>query len=436
MENLPIWLVASILLVLHLLSAFFSAAETALTAASRARMHQLAKGGNRRAKIVNRLRSNSEQLISAILLGNNLLNITATALLTSFMTFLFGETGVVYATVVMTVTVLVFCEVMPKSYAINAADKAALNLAPLVQAWLWISYPITKAVDAVSTLLLRLLGGESNDNIGKQVSDEELRGAIDLAAESDKDDREEHDMLHSILDLAQVSVVKVMTHRRTVRMFNINTPARELVEDILLTPYSRVPLWENDPGNIIGILHVRALVRALKDGGNVDNLDIRLLISPPWFIPESANLLAQLQEFRRRREHFALVVDEYGVLLGIVTLEDILEEIVGQIDDEHDVPVAGVRHLADGHYIIPGTVPIRELNREYDWDLPEDPATTVAGLVMHEARTIPDAGQIFRFYGFQFEILRRQRNQITLLKVVPPPKRRLEEETGEEEDSS
>jgi Mg2+/Co2+ transporter CorB len=250
------------------------------------------------------------------------------------------------------------------------------------------------------------------------MSDEELRGAIDLA--SGEENREEREMLHSILDLADVSVVKVMTYRRNVRMFDINMPARELVEDILATPYSRVPLWEKEPGNIIGVLHVRALVRALKDGNGSDSLDIRQLVTPPWFIPETANLLDQLQEFRKRREHFAMVVDEYGVFMGIITLEDILEEIVGQIHDEHDVPVAGVRHLADGHFIIPGTVPIRELNREYGWDLPEDPATTIAGLILHEARSIPDAGQVFRFHGFSFEVLRRQRHQITLLKVIPP----------------
>jgi Mg2+/Co2+ transporter CorB len=228
-------------------------------------------------------------------------------------------------------------------------------------------------------------------------------------------------MLHSILDLDDVEVYEVMTHRRSVEMLDIRDSPRNLVEQVLRSPYTRLPLYDKDQDNIIGVVHAKALLRAIGTSEKgMDSVDICAVATEPWFIPDSTSLLEQLQAFRQRREHFALVVDEYGAFMGVVTLEDILEEIVGDIDDEHDMTVAGVRPQADGSYIVNGSVTIRDLNREFDWRLPDDEATTIAGLVLYEARMIPDPGQVFRFHKFRFEILRRQRNQITLLRVRPP----------------
>jgi Mg2+/Co2+ transporter CorB len=254
---------------------------------------------------------------------------------------------------------------------------------------------------------------------GRETTAEEL-GAIDLdaAAEAPPASRA---MLRSILDLAEVPVSDIMQHRRNIVMIDADQPAATVVEEVLASPYTRIPLWRGSTDNIVGVLHIRALLRALQAaGGNAAAIDVAGLAAPPWFIPENTNLLDQLQAFRKRREHFALVVDEYGTLLGIVTLEDILEEIVGDIADEHDLKMPpGVAPQPDGAWRVDGTVTIRDLNRELGWQLPDEHASTIAGLVLYEARRIPEAGQVFAFHGFRFEILERQRNQITRLRITP-----------------
>ncbi len=416
----------AILLFLLVLSAFFSSSETALTAASRATMHQNAKNGDKRAGIVNKLRQDSESLIGSILLGNNLVNILATALLTSALTELFGEAGVAYATIVMTITVLIFAEVLPKTYAINNPDALAVRVAQPIRVWLWISRPLTSLVKSLANGLLYLMGVRGGNDIGSHMSDEELRGAIDLHGKRmDREDvQHERAMLRSILDLDDVNLNKIMIHRKSVFTLDINMPTRELVEAVMDSRYTRIPLWENEPNNIIGIVHAKTLLRAIRNTNDIDELNIRELASEPWFVPDATNLLDQLQAFQKRREHFSIIVDEYGALMGIVTLEDILEEIVGEISDEMDAPVEGVRPLPDGSYVAQGIVTVRDLNREFDWNLPEDKAATIAGLIMLETRSIPEVSQVFSFYSFRFEILRRQKNQITQIKITPPPGRK------------
>jgi Mg2+/Co2+ transporter CorB len=254
------------------------------------------------------------------------------------------------------------------------------------------------------------------------LSEAELRGVIDLHAGEGQGEEERHErqMLRSILELADVEVEEIMTHRRNVVMIDAELPADQIVEQVLASPYTRLPLWRGQPDNIIGVLHAKALLRAVRAaGGNVDTLNVGAIATKPWFIPESTDLLSQLEAFRSRHAHFAIVVDEYGELLGIVTLEDILEEIVGEIEDEHDIEMEGVSPLPDGACVVEGGVTIRDLNRMFEWRLPDDEAATVAGLVLHEARRIPEVGQIFVFHGFRFEILDRQRNQITSIKVAP-----------------
>ncbi|BBK34493.1 Mg2+/Co2+ transporter CorB [Stella humosa] len=424
-----IWLTVLAILALLVLSAFFSASETALTAASRPRMHALAKEGNRRARLVEALHAEKERLIGAILLGNNVVNITASSLATGAMVGLFGERGVVYASVAMTALVLIFGEVLPKTWAIHHADRAAMAVAPPIRRVVWLLAPITRVVQLAVNAVLSLFGVHVPKGSGVSVSVEELRGAIELHGRDDRggdDDgpreaQRERAMLRSILELDDVAVSEIMIHRRRVVAFDADQPAEQLVDAILASPYTRIPVWRSTPDNIIGVLHAKALLRALKaQAGQVGSVDIAGIATPPWFIPETTTLLAQLEAFRRRREHFAIVVDEYGSLGGIVTLEDILEEIVGNIDDEHDVVLQGVRPQPDGSYIVAGTVTLRDLARELDWHLPDDNASTIAGLVLNEARTIPDAGQVFAFHSFRFEVLRRQRNQITTLRVTPP----------------
>lgn len=414
---------AEIFIVLGLLvaSAFFAASETALIAASRAKMHSLANEGNRRAQKVNHLREQMERVIGALLLGNNFVNILGSALATGAFVTLFGERGVLYATVVMTILVIIFGEVLPKTYAINSPDKAALAVAPLIAVLIKILYPITRVVQFIVNMTLRLFGFRADTELGHEESLMELRGAIDLHAGQVEEISEAGQMLHSILDLDAVPVSDIMVHRRQVKMIDVDMPADDIVRAVLSSPHTRLPLYREEPDNIIGILHAKDLLRAVQaNDWQLKGLNIVDLAAAPWFVPESTSLLAQLQVFRDRREHFAIVVDEYGAFLGVVTLEDILEEIVGDISDEHDLTVEGVKKNADGTYDIDGTVTLRDLNREFSWRLPDEEASTLAGLVMHEARRIPEPGQIFVFHGFRFEILERHRNQIRLLRVLPP----------------
>ncbi len=416
------WLISiAVIAVLLVLSALFSGSETALTGSSLPRMHELARRGNRRARIVLALHERRERLIGAILLGNNLVNILATSLATSALLGLFGEAGVAYATVVMTLLVLIFAEVLPKTYALAHADRTALAVAPVIRFVVLVLAPVTHALHAVIKATLRPIGIELSPELDRERSEEELRGAIDLHKGPEPEIRQERLMLRSILELDDVEVREVMTHRRNVTMIDADMPAERILDTVLASPYTRLPLFRGEPDNIVGVLHAKALLRELGTRrGDGSGIDIAALAAEPWFIPESTSLLDQLLAFRERREHFAIVVDEYGTFMGIVTLEDILEEIVGHIYDEHDVAVRGVRPQPDGTYIVQGTVTIRDLNRELDWGLPDEQAATIAGLVLHEARTIPEPGQVFVFYGFRFEILRRQRNQITLLRVTPP----------------
>ena len=407
------------ILALLVLSAFFSGSETSLTAVSLPRMHTLERHGNRRAAMVNELWRQKERLIGAILLGNNLVNITASALATSMLIGLFGDAGVAYATLGMTLMVLIFSEVLPKTYAIHHADRMALAVAPVMRIFVLILFPITHAVHMVVRGTLMLFGVQMSATLNPERSEEELRGAIDLHAGEGDEVRHKRAMLRSILDLAEVEVGEIITHRRKVVSVDANLPPRQIVEEVLQSPYTRLPLWQNDPDNIVGVLHAKALLRAVEALPDIDKLDVLSIAGAPWFIPESTDLLSQLQAFRSRHEHFAIVVDEYGEVGGIVTLEDILEEIVGEIADEHDVEIEGVQVQADGSVVVDGAMTIRDLNRQFEWRLPDAEASTIAGLILDEARRLPEVGQTFVFHGFRFEILGRQRNQITSIKMAP-----------------
>ena len=415
------WVSIGIIVALILLSAFFSGSETALTATREARLSQLAKKGNKRASDVLDLKHRNDSLIGAILIGNNIANIGASALATGALIALFGANGVAYATIGMTVIVVILAEVLPKTFAINNADKVALAVSPLIRLLVFVLSPVTAMVQGMVRGVLRLVGVSVEAGIGHDEREEELRGLIELHDGEGDETEHERAMLRSILDLADVEVMDIMTHRRNVRMLDADAALSVLLDTVLESPYTRVPLYRNNTDNIVAILHVKDLLRAIRSGETQrnENFDILSIASAPWFIPDTSTLLDQLQAFRERREHFAVVVDEYGSFMGVVTLEDILEEIVGDIVDEHDVHAVEARPQADGSYLISGSVTIRDLNREYEWDLPDDQASTLAGLVLHEARVIPEVGQEFVFHGFRFSIVRRQRNQITALRVRP-----------------
>jgi Mg2+/Co2+ transporter CorB len=401
-------------------AAFFAGAETALTAASRARMHALEMAGDKRAKLVTRLIGMRGRLISAMLLGGQFVTIGSSAIATSIMLDLYGEHGVWSATVIMTALIVVFGEVTPKTIAIAYPDRVSLLIAPVVLFFVIVFGPIVSAVEALVRGFLRMCGVSLIERDPGVTGHEELMGAVDILHREGGVEREERDMFGGLLELAEIPVSDIMVHRTKMRLIDADLPPEELVREVIDSPYTRMPLWRVEPDNIVGVLHAKDLLRAyVAAGGDAGKLKVSALMHEPWFIPESTTLRDQLQAFLRRGKHSALVVDEYGVVQGLVTLEDIIEEIVGDIRDEHDEAVLGVRKQRDGSVVVEGLVTIRDLNRATGWSLPDEEAATVAGLVIHEARAIPEPRQTFSFHGFRFEVLRKQRNRIAALRITP-----------------
>jgi Mg2+/Co2+ transporter CorB len=420
LEKVDIWVAVVVVLLCVFLSAFFSASETALTAASHAHMHALEKEGDRRARLVNRLLRQRNRMIAALLLGSTLVNIGGSAFTTSVLVYLTGESGAVYATIIMTVLLLVFAEVLPKTVAINHPDQLSLRVARVIGPFVSIFGPLLAGVEAFVRAVLKLANVEIGHGRTLLSPYDELKSAVDILHEEGTVERGWRDMFGGVLDLQVLHVGDVMIHRTKMRTIDADLPPEQIVREVLASPFTRMPLWRDQPDNFIGVIHSKDLLRALDAAGaDFSKLNIDDIALEPWFVPDSTTLEDQLEAFLKRKTHFALVVDEYGEVMGLVTLEDILEEIVGDIRDEHDLAMQGVRPQPDGSVLVDGAVPLRDLNRVMEWSLPDEEATTVAGLVIHEAAAIPEAGQVFNFHGFRFEVLRKMRNRITVLKVTP-----------------
>ncbi len=414
------WLALAFILICLVVAFFFSASETALTAMSRARMLRMEKAGNPRATLVNRLIETRERMIGAILTGNNVVNIAASAVTTSLLLYWFGDVGVLYATVIMTVLTVVFTEVLPKTLAINAPDRVALLVARPISWVVRLFGPMLIGIEAMVRWILRLFGMRVGADQAYLSAHEELRGQVDLLHHEGSVEKQDRDMFSGLLDLRDLTVADVMIHRTEMITVCADLPPEDVVKAVLDASVTRIPVWKGRPENIVGVLHVKDLLRAIQAvDGDLTKIDVAEIARPPWFVPDIRPLSEQLKAFRRRKTPFALVVDEYGEVMGLVTIEDILEEIVGDISDEYDIVVPGVRPQPDGSVTVDGGVPIRDLNRAMEWSLPDEEATTIAGLVIHEARSIPEPGQSFTFHGFRFRVLRRERNRITALRITP-----------------
>lgn len=419
---------AGAILFLLALSGFFSGSETALTAASRGKLRSQADKGNAGAARALKVTEDSERLIGSVLLGNNIVNILAASLATALFTVLFGEGGVAIATLVMTALVLIFAEVLPKTYAISNPEAAAARVAPAIAVVVTVFNPVVSAVRALVRGILKLLGVDIDPDAAIMSAHEEIVGAITLGHTEGSVEKEDRDRLLGALDLADRFVEEIMLHRSGIEMVDADSSASDILDQCLHSRHTRLPVYRDEPENVIGMLHSKDLLRAVDklvrtEGGGIaamEKLDVTDVMMEPYFVPETTTLDDQMREFLKRHTHFALVVDEYGALQGLITLEDILEEIVGEITDEFDQPDAPVLEAeADGTYLIEGAMTIRDLNRATDWGLPDDEANTVAGLVIHEAQTIPTRGQVFSFHGFRFEVAEREANRITQLRIRP-----------------
>jgi len=422
--NLSLWLSFSSIFGLLILSAFFSGSETALTGASKAKLTGLKERGSKKAHNALKLKDNNESLLGALLLGNNLVNILATSLATSLLTAIFNDSGVFIATILMTSLILIFAEIMPKTYAITNPESVSLKVASLVRFFVFAFTPFIKAIRFIVTVIFTILRIRFKDKI-KIMATEEIAGAISLHHSEGTVQKEARDILLGALDLGNREVEEIMLHRSQIEMISTKNSSSEIFEKCLKSPHTRLPIYEDNPENVIGVVHAKDLLRSFgknitgqnSNKQNVNSLNIIDVAMEPYFVPETTTLDQQMKQFLKRKSHFALVVDEYGALRGLITLEDILEEIVGQISDEHDVIEPQLKELKDDSIIVEGNMTIRDLNRHRDWNIPDNEANTVAGLVIHEAQTIPSEKQIFIFDGFRYEIIKRKGNRITKIKI-------------------
>ena len=418
------WVTAGAIIGLLVLSAFFSGSETALTAASRGKLRSQADRGNKGAERALNLTEDSERLIGSVLLGNNLVNILAASLATALFTRAFGESGVALATLVMTLLVLIFAEVLPKTYAITNAETAAARVSPVIRIVILVFSPVVRMVQVLVRGVLRIFGVQTDPDSAVLSAREEIAGAITLGHSEGAVEKEHRDRLLGALDLSDRTVEEIMLHRSGIEMIDADADPEQILSQALQSPHTRLPVYREEQENIIGVIHAKDLLRAMDQlmrGDNAPGLekfDIGQVAMTPYFVPETTTLDDQMRQFLRRHTHFALVVDEYGALQGLITLEDILEEIVGEITDEFDVEeVINLTPGSDGNYLIDGGMTIRDLNRATDWNLPDEEANTVAGLVIHEAQSIPVEGQCFSFHGFRFEVASREQNRLTQLKI-------------------
>ncbi|MDG1472536.1 MAG: HlyC/CorC family transporter [Ascidiaceihabitans sp.] len=420
------WITSAVILFLLVLSAFFSGSETALTAASRGKLRAQADKGSRGAERALAITEDNERLIGSVLLGNNLVNILATSLATAMFTKAFGESGVVIATLAMTLLVLIFAEVLPKTYAITNSETAASAVSRPISLVVTVFSPIVSAVRLLVRGVLSIFGVQIDPDSNILAVREEIAGALQLGHSEGVVEKEDRDRILGALDLGDRVVEEIMLHRSNIEMVNVADAPETILEQCLGSRHSRLPVFRDDPENIIGVIHAKDLARAMfKDIGGPEGkasalktFDISAVAMAPYFVPETTTLDDQMRQFLRNRTHFALVVDEYGSLQGLITLEDILEEIVGEITDEFDDDAEHqVTESEDDQFLVDGAMTIRDLNRATDWNLPDDEANTVAGLVIHEAQMIPTAGQVFSFHGFRFEVLERDGNRITQLRI-------------------
>lgn len=422
------WTTAGAIVLLLVLSGFFSGSETALTAASRGKLRSQADKGSRGAQKALKITEDNERLIGSVLLGNNLVNILSAALATSLFTRAFGESGVALATLVMTVLVLVFAEVLPKTYAITNSEKAAAAVAPIISVVVTLFSPVVAAVRVLVRGVLRLFGVQIDPDSNILAVREEIAGALHLGHSEGVVEKEDRDRILGALDLSDRTVEEIMLHRSNIEMIDADAEADSILEQCLESAHTRLPVFREEPENIIGVVHAKDLFRAMyaqvggsaNETGRLKGFDITKVANAPYFVPETTTLDDQMREFLRMRSHFALVVDEYGSLRGLITLEDILEEIVGEIADEFDIEEeTTVIRTEDEQFMVEGSTTIRDLNRALDWSLPDEEANTVAGLVIHEAQMIPTVGQVFAFHNFRFEVTGREGNRITELKIRP-----------------
>ena len=405
------------ILLLLILSGFFSGSETALTASTRSRLTGLSNKGHKNAKTAIELLNKKESLIGAILLGNNLVNILASALATSLSIKIFGDTGVAYAVIIMTALIVIFAEILPKTYALTNSEKLALTVSPIFRPIVYLLWPVTWMMEKIVFFILSIFKIKLEKNMRVLSVEDEIRGTLDLHHKEGRLYKSDKEMVTGVLDLAEVTVEDVMVHRSNMFTVNIDDDPKKILNSVINSSFTRIPVWQNNDENIIGIIHSKHLLKIMSQNKDITRSDMMQSLIKPLFIPETTSLKEQLKMHLNTKKKLAIVVDEYGVLMGMISLEDIMEEIVGDITDEIDEGLTTVVKNDDGTLTINGGTEIRDINRIYNWNLPEEEANTLSGLIIHESRSFPSEGQVFNYYGFIFEILEVKENLIHKIKV-------------------
>jgi len=408
---------AALLLLFIILSAIFSGTETALTHSRRARLHVLKQDGDQGAKAAIKLLSNPDRMLAAILLGNNFVNFAASSLTAVVMVQAFGEAGIIYATVAMTLVIVMFSELLPKTIAVVHAEAIACFIAPWLQRFTWLFHPFIVLMQISVRIVRRLIRISDNHKAG--LNRQELTALIHMSASSGYLDAPHQRMLTGNLKLAQIPVKALMTPRNSMCMLNASKSLQACRDAVLSNPYSRYPVYADRKDNICGVIHLRHVLGAAitQKNNEVTLADLTATLLPPYYIPNNQNALAQLCDFQTRKEHMAIVVDEYGDIEGLITLEDILESIVGEIQDESDATPNEDIQADENHWRVAATTSIHDINRMLATALPENRATTIGGLIVSTLGKQPDGDLSMRFPDVLIELKWNKEHNIHAITV-------------------
>lgn len=414
---------SSIIIIFFLLiiSGLLSGSETSITSVSKSKIHKLSNRGDVRAKKVLKLIEKKNDLVSSILIGNNIINILASVLATALLIKYYGDKGILYSTVVMSALIVIFSEVFPKNYALLRPDRFVLTMSGPLTIFSKLLLPFILFLRFINFIIFKLMRVDTANKVTSKTAREDIRNIINMHEDEGRLLKDESDMLNAILDLKEITVEKIMTHRKNIYSINIEE-ADTFFTKIAKSSFSRIPVWKDNPNNILGLVHAKNVLSNLDENGGLDINKIKENLIKPWFIPETTKAKDQLNEFIKRKEKLAFIVDEYGELMGLISMEDIIEEIVGNIFDEKDFSTIGIRRLENNIFRIRGDVNIRDINRELDIAIPEGSSSTIAGYIIDQTESFPDVGQIFAYDGIVYEIINKNKNQITQIKLTLPKK--------------
>ena len=414
---------SSIIIIFFLLiiSGLLSGSETSITSVSKSKIHKLSNRGDVRAKKVLKLIEKKNDLVSSILIGNNIINILASVLATALLIKYYGDKGILYSTVVMSALIVIFSEVFPKNYALLRPDRFVLTMSGPLTIFSKLLLPFILFLRFINFIIFKLMRVDTANKVTSKTAREDIRNIINMHEDEGRLLKDESDMLNAILDLKEITVEKIMTHRKNIYSINIEETDTFFTK-IAKSSFSRIPVWKDNPNNILGLVHAKNVLSNLDENGALDINKIKENLIKPWFIPETTKAKDQLNEFIKRKEKLAFIVDEYGELMGLISMEDIIEEIVGNIFDEKDFSTIGIRRLENNIFRIRGDVNIRDINRELDIAIPEGSSSTIAGYIIDQTESFPDVGQIFAYDGIIYEIINKNKNQITQIKLTLPKK--------------